>query len=47
MAVNDLDGIRVCNGNVVRLNTNNFAQLLVDLIHGQIPATTSALVHEP
>ena len=47
MTVDDLDCIRICNGDVVWLDSDNLSQFLVYLVNSLVAATMSALVHEP
>ena len=47
MSINDRNRVRVRNTDVVRLNPDNFAIILVRLIDGKVAAPSAALVHEP
>ena len=47
MPVDDLNGIGICDRNMLGLNPYYVPILLVCLIYSQVPSTASALVHQP
>ena len=47
VAIDDGDGSRVCDGNVVGLDADEFAVGLVGLVYGEVASSSAALVHEP
>lgn len=47
VTVDDWDSIRVRNGNLVRLDSDQFAVLCVGLVDGHVSAAKTALVQIP
>ena len=47
MPVDDRYGVRVRYRDVIRLDPNNFAVLLVGVVHCSISLAMSAMIHEP
>jgi hypothetical protein len=47
VAIDDGNGSWVCDGNVVRLDADEFAVDLVCFVYGEVSSASTALVHEP
>ena len=47
MAVDNLNGITICDGDMIRLDSNNLAVLFVSGIDGEVASPTTGLVHKP
>lgn len=47
VAIDDGDGSRVCDGDMMRLDADEFAVSLVCFVYGEVSSASAALVHEP
>lgn len=47
VTVNDLNGLIVGYADVIRLNSNNFAKLLMNLVDSFVPPAMTNLPHKP
>ena len=47
MSIDDGDGIWICYGDVIWLQTNKGPVLLMGCVNGGVAATSTTLVHEP
>ena len=47
MPINNLNGITIRNGDMIRLDSNNLAVLFVGGIDGEVASPATGLVHEP
>ena len=47
MPVDNLNGITICDGDMIRLDSNNLAVLFVSGIDCEVASPTTGLVHKP